>query len=191
MDVYEEGIRSGYEGARIGFGGFGIDAYKKGQKVDPSVQAAYNLNKTLEKYPEFSKDARTEIQNEFVTFPDIAFINLEALASVLNFLKIYPNPTPEQFRDNIIIEYFTRLMPDKPLSNDDRSRLILRLKAQFIKYIVAIKNFREMRDEEYDQRNGEQQKQQGQERQQGNDEDQDEENPGDKYGEEEYEQDDE
>lgn len=148
MDVYEEGVRSGYAGARVGMGGFGIDSYKKGQKVDPKIQAAYNLNKTLEKYPEFTKDARTEIQNEFSTFPDIAFVNLEAFAAVLNFLKIYPNPTPAQFRDEIILEYFTRLMPDKITSSDERLRLILRLKAQFIKYIVAIKNFRESRDEE-------------------------------------------
>ena len=148
MDVYEEGVRSGYAGARVGMGGFGIDAYKKGQKVDPKIQAAYNLNKTLEKYPEFSKDARTEMQNEFSSFPDIAFVNLEAFAAVLNFLKVYPNPKPEQFRDEIILEYFTRLIPDKAITSDERLRLILRLKAQFIKYIVAIKNFRESRDEE-------------------------------------------
>lgn len=148
MDVYEERIVSGFAGARVGIGGFGIDAYKKGQKVDPKVQAVYNLNKTLEKYPEFTKDARTELQNEFLSFPDITFVNLEAFAAVLNFLKIYPNPKPEDFRDEIILEYFTRLIPDKINTPDDRLRLIIRLKAQFVKYIVAIKNFRETRDED-------------------------------------------
>ena len=68
MDVYEEGVRSGYAGARVGMGGFGIDVYKKGQKVDPKIQAAYNLNKTLEKYPEFSKDARKKFKMNLALF---------------------------------------------------------------------------------------------------------------------------
>ena len=147
MDVYEENVRSGYEGARVGFGGFGIDAYKKGQKVDPNVQAAYNLNKTLEKYPEFTKDARTQIQNEFVNFPDIQYVNLEAFSSVLNFLRTYPHPTPNEFRDEIIVEYFSRLLPDKPMTKEEKARIILRLKAQFIKYIVAINEFRQREDQ--------------------------------------------
>ena len=185
MDVYEEGIKSGFEGARVGFGGFGIDAYKKGQKVDPKVQAAYNLNKTLEKYPDFTKDLRTQIQNEYVNFPDIQFVNLETFASVLNFLRQYPNPTPNEFRDEVILEYFSRILPDKVMSVDDKARLILRLKAQFIKYIVAIKSFQEKLSEsgiEYEREDFT--IQEGLEERL---EESEEEKSGTKYGEEEYE----
>lgn len=144
MDYYEEKIVSEFTGKpRTTFGGFGFDKYKLGERVDPRYQAAYNLNKTLEKYPEFTKEARMDIQNEFVNFPDIAVVNLEAIASVLNFLKLYPDPKPEHFRDEIIVEYFSRLIPDKKLTEEQRAKLIIRLKAQFLKYIVAIKVFRE------------------------------------------------
>lgn len=143
MDVYEEKIVSGYEGrVRGGAAGFGFEKYRRGEKVDPKQQAVYYLNKVLEKYPEFTKEARTEIQLEFANFPNIAVVNLEALAAVLNFLKMYPNPTPEDFKDEIILEFFERLIPDKPISSEEKGRLIIRLKAQFLKYIVAIKTFR-------------------------------------------------
>lgn len=144
MDVYEEGIRTGFEGgaARVGFEGFGFQRFRRGEKIDPRLQAAYNLNKTLEKYPEFTKEARTEIQNEFANFPNLNVLNLEALASVLNFLKFFPEPKPEDFRDENIVEYFSRLLPDKPLPADEKARLIIRLKAQFLKYIVAVNEFR-------------------------------------------------
>src|SRR5204863_8591038 len=99
---------------------------------------AYNLYKTLEKYPEFTKDARSRYQAEFVDFPGIESMNLEALASVLTFLKNYPRPSPENFRDEVIIEYFTRLIPTKEILPEDRKRLIIKLKALFLKYIVAI-----------------------------------------------------
>lgn len=149
MDLFEEGILRGFESgvSRVGFGGFGFEKYKKGEKVEPKFQASYNLNKTLEKYPEFTKEARTEIQTEFVDFPNLHVVNLEALASVLNFLKIYPNPTPNEFKDEIIIKYFSRLFPDKDLTPEERKNLITRLKAQFLKYIVAVKNFRNSEDE--------------------------------------------
>lgn len=144
MDVYEEGIRTGFEGGggRVGFEGFGFDRFRKGEKVDPGLQAAYNLNKTLEKYPKFSKEARSEIQNEFATFPNLKSLNLEVLASVLTFLKFFPEPKPVDFEDENIIDYFSRLFPDKPLSTQEKARLIIRLKAQFLKYIVAIDTFR-------------------------------------------------
>ena len=155
MDLFEEEVRGGYdpkEGfSRIAFGGFGIEKYKRGERVDPKVQAAYNLNKTLEKYPEFTKDARMQIQAEFSKFPNIAVMNLETIAAVLNFLRFYPNPTPNEFKDDIIVEFFSRLLPDKSISSTERQNLIIRLKAEFLKYIQAILAFRSEETEEIEE----------------------------------------
>ena len=152
MDVYKEGIRRGYdpkEGfARVTARGFGFDKYRRGEKIDPKEQAAYNLNKILEKYPDFTKEARSEIQSEFVKFPTIATINLEALASVLSFLKYHPNPKPAHFKDENILPYFSRLIPVKQMPSEDLQIYIIRLKAEFLKYIIAINAFREQYENE-------------------------------------------
>lgn len=143
MDVYEERVVQTYDGGgkRVAFGGLGLDKIKTGERIDPRIQAAYNLNKTLEKYPEFTKDARNRIQDEFVDFPAITTVNLELLASVLDFLRNHPEPTPQDFTDDVITEYFTRLYPDKATPSE-RSRMNIRLKAHFLRYIVAINEFR-------------------------------------------------
>jgi len=150
MDVYEEGIRTGFEGgaARVGFEGFGFERFRKGEKVDPGLQAAYNLSETLKKYPGITKEERTEIQNEFAPFPNLKNLNLEVLASVLTFLKFFPEPKPEDFEDDNILDYFSRLIPDKPLSSSEKARLYIRLKAQFLKYIVAVNTFRRGEEDE-------------------------------------------
>jgi hypothetical protein len=115
MDVFEEGIRREYEPfreegpSRIGF----AKGFRGRQKVDPRVQAAYNLNKKLEKYPDFTKEARQNLQNEFEGYNDLPVVNLETFAAVLSFLKDYPNFTPEQFKDDTVVQYFTRLLPTK------------------------------------------------------------------------------
>lgn len=141
MDVQEEGIRKDYEfeeKSRVGF-----EAGRVGRmKVSPSELAAYNLYKTLEKYPEFTKEARTTIQNEFINFPGLESINLEVFSSVLTFLKTYPKPSPENFKDETIVEYFSRLLPIREISGEEKKRLIIKLKAMFLKYIVAIYSYR-------------------------------------------------
>ena len=166
MDIFEEGVRTGYEpskgGYRVGYSGFEFDKYKKGQKVDPKFLAAYNLNKTLEKYPEFTKEARTEIQNEFTDFPDLAVMNLETLASVLFFLKYHPKPVPKDFSDENIVEYFSRLIPDK-ITSTEKERYIIRLKAQFLKYIRAINTYRSSLEFEEEEEQEEQPSQYGEE----------------------------
>ena len=134
--MYEGGSRVGFEQGRVGR-----------MKVPVNELAAYNLYKTLEKYPEFTKEARSRIQTEFVDFPGIETISLEVLSSVLTFLKNHPKPTPENFRDENIIEYFTRLFPTKEISVEERKRLIIKLKALFLKYIVAIGAFRSERED--------------------------------------------
>jgi hypothetical protein len=149
MNYFEEGVKSGYDagekGSRVGYE-IGFKPGPGRVKVDPSVLAAYKLNKILEKYPEITKDARNQIQSEFEGFTDLPVLNLEAFASVLTFLRDYPNPTPNEFKDEIIAQYFVRLLPVKEISSEERKRLIIRLKAQFLKYIVAIKNYRESFD---------------------------------------------
>ena len=134
--MYEGGSRVGFEQGRVGR-----------MKVPPNELAAYNLYKTLEKYPEFTKEARSRFQAEFVDFPGIETMSLEVLSSVLTFLKNHPKPTPENFRDENISEYFTRLFPTKEISAEERKRLIIKLKSLFLKYIVAIFSFRAERED--------------------------------------------
>ena len=148
MDIYKEELVTEYEGTgRTGYKGFGFEKFRTGEKVEPKYQAAYNLNKTLEKYPGFTKEARSEIQEEFVDFPDLHVLNLEVLASVLDFLRLIPQPTPEDFRDEVIGVYFERLIPTKPITSAEKTLIYIRLKAQFLKYIVAILNFRTSEEE--------------------------------------------
>ena len=137
--MYEGGSRVGFEQGRVGR-----------MKVPPNELAAYNLYKTLEKYPEFTKEARSRFQAEFVDFPGIETMSLEVLSSVLTFLKNHPKPTPENFRDENISEYFTRLFPTKEISVEERKRLVIKLKSLFLKYIVAIFSFRAEREDEGD-----------------------------------------
>ena len=144
----EEEIKKDYEpfegGSRVGF-----DMGRVGRvKVSPNELAAYNLYKILERYPEFSKEYRSRIQTEFVDFPGLDSMNLEALASVLTYLKTYPQPSPESFRDEIISEYFTRLLPTKEVTGEEKKRLLIKLKSLFLKYIVAIYSFRASENED-------------------------------------------
>jgi hypothetical protein len=149
MDVYDEKIVQGFTGSskRVAFGGLGLDKIKTGERIDPRVQAAYNLNKTLEKYPDFTKEARNQIQADYLDCPGIATVNLELLASVLNFLKDYPEPTPDDFRDSVITEYFTRLYPTKTLNSSEKNQMNIRIKAAFLRYIVAVQSFNQADNE--------------------------------------------
>lgn len=139
MEIEQEVFAETYEGGRIGFA-------QLSRKRDPQSLAAFNLQRTLEKYPAFTKEARQDIQNEFSDFPDLPVLNLEMLASVLDFLKDHSTPTPADFEDDVILEYFSRLLPDK-LNPKERERVIIRLKASFLRYIRAISSFRR-RDED-------------------------------------------
>lgn len=147
MDVFEEGIRRGYETGRGKTNRVGFETGQIGRrKVAPSELAAYNLYKILEKYPEFTKEGRMAAQDEFSGFNDLAVMNLETVASVLTFLKIYPDPTPEEFKDEVIVKYFDRLLPTKAISAEERAKLIVRIKAVFLKYIRAIRSYRASRE---------------------------------------------
>ena len=112
MDVFEEGISKSYEpikdiGSRVGF-----ERGRVGRvKVSPSELAAYNLYKVLEKYPEYTKEARGQIQNYYKDFDGLETMNLPIFASVLSFLKRYPNPSPDSFKDENIMEFFINFIP--------------------------------------------------------------------------------
>ena len=145
MDIFEERIVRGYEpikeGNRVGFEMGRVGRFK----VKPSVLAAYNLFKVLEKYPEFTKEARGQNQKYYEDMEGLETMNLEAFASVLTFLKNYPAPTPENFEDATILQYFSRLLPKKEVP--DKANIILRLKVQFLKYIVAINTYKQEKEE--------------------------------------------
>ena len=174
MDVFKEKIRTDYEpirqmGSRLGF--------EKGRvgrvKVSPAELAAYNLYKVLEKYSEyFTKEARSQIQEQYKDFENLETINLEVFDSVLAFLKNHPKPTKEDFRDEVILQYFSRLLPSSTIG---REKNILRLKAEFVKYYVAIANFNAKKEEEYKEYEDEYE-----------DEDEEEENEEDQYEDEDY-----
>jgi hypothetical protein len=105
----------------------------------------YYLLKTLEKYPNyFTKEGRYEVQTEYADFPDLGNLNLDVFVSVLIFLRDYPEPKPEYFRDDIIVKYFEDLLPKE--KQGERKRLIIRMKAQFLKYLRAITSFRQERE---------------------------------------------
>ena len=149
MDVFEEGISKSYEpikdiGSRAGF-----ERGRVGRvKVSPSELAAYNLYKVLEKYPEYTKEARGQIQNYYKDFDGLETMNLPIFASVLSFLKRYPNPSPDSFKDENIMEFFINFIPEDA---QDKKRLVTRLKAQFLKYIVAIKTYQSEKEEIFEE----------------------------------------
>lgn len=138
MEIFEEKIVSDFERTkegrtRVGFG----EKRLTGQEI-----AGYNLFKALEKYPDFTKEARFDLQEEFVDFKDLGVLNLDTFAAVLAFLKLYPEPTPKNFEKDVL-PYFSRLLPSRKISPEEKKRLTIRLKAQFVKYIRAINLFRE------------------------------------------------
>lgn len=139
MDLFEETVRKEYEPIREK-GRLGIT---KGNKLDPYVLAKHRLGESLKKYQDFSKADRKNLQDEFSGFVDLPVLNLETFAAVLSFLKDFPSPTPDNFVDDIISPYFTRLLPTKNISPQEKKELFIRLKAQFLKYIVAIYTYRE------------------------------------------------
>ena len=143
MEFFEETIQTGFEPSGIKRVGF-ADGPRR--KLTPNEIAGNRLLKTLEKYPDFTQDARIDIYNEFIDFPDLPVINLETFVAVLAFLKRYPQPVKKNFSDKNILPYFSRLMPTKKISSEEKERIILRLKAEFIKYVIAIGNYR--REEE-------------------------------------------
>jgi hypothetical protein len=140
MQPYEQKIQTGYE--QIKGGKRSAFEQERGRfKFSPS----YYLLKTLEKYPnDFTKEGRYEIQTEYEDFPDLGILNLDVFVSVLLFLRKYPEPKPEHFKDEIIVKYFSfNETPDK--------RMIIRMKAQFLKYLRAITSFRQEREARFEE----------------------------------------
>ncbi len=112
------------------------------QGLTPGELAGWKLNQELEKYPEFTKENREDLQNEFTDMPGIRTMNMKVLAAVLAFLKAINNKvTPNMFSDTIIRPYLSRLLPID-VSRQKLNRLKLRYKAQFLIYIRAIELFR-------------------------------------------------
>ena len=139
MDFFEETLTSDFEmtkegQSRLGFG-------RLSQTMSPNEKAAFELYKTLENYGEFTQQARRQIQNEFVDFDDLSVLNMETMSAVLSFLHFNPDLLVEDFKDKNIVNYFQRLLPNN-ISSTEKKRLIIRLKAEFIKYIIAIKQHR-------------------------------------------------
>ena len=141
MDIFEEGVRREYEprkgGGRVARTSFENLKYKK----DPKFLAAYNLNKALERFPAFTSDARSLLQNEFTELPDLPTTNLNLLASVLDFLRKYPNPKPKHFTYEILKPYFFEFLIEK-MSKDEREQYFIRFKAYFLKYLVIVNQYR-------------------------------------------------
>ena len=112
--------------------------------MTPNELAAWKLNQALEKYPEFTKEARENTQNEFVDMPDLRTMNMKLLAATINFLRSINNqPTPASFTDEIIIPHMNQLLPTDTTDQEEIRRLIIRFKAQILMYIRAIQIFRE------------------------------------------------
>ena len=138
--------RKGDEAARFGRG----DAQLGGagrlnrRHMTPNELAAWKLNQALEKYPNFTKEARENAQNEFVDMPGLRTMNMKLFAATLNFLQSINNqPTPTSFTDEVIIPHMSQLINIEKINQEDTRRLIIRFKAQILMYIRAIQLFRE------------------------------------------------
>ncbi len=142
--------RRGEQQARFGrgpsqMGGAHGDIHRQltRRHMSPNELASWKLNQALEKYPIFTEDARQNYQNEFVDMPGLRTMNMKVLAATLSFLRSINNkPTPDTFKDNIILPHLNLLLPTKEISPDERKRLIIRFKAQLLIYIQAIEIFR-------------------------------------------------
>lgn len=141
--------RRGEQQARFGRGGSvmkgggGIHKQLTRKRMSPNEFAAWKLNQALSKYPIFTEEGRQNLQEEFSNMPELRTMNVNVLAATLSFLQsIGNNPTPDTFRDEIILPHISLLLPNKEMDNDERQRLIIRFKAQILTYIVAISIFR-------------------------------------------------
>lgn len=114
------------------------------RNMTPNELAAWKLNQAMEKYPEFTKDARENAQNEFVSMPSLRTMNMKTLAATLSFLNgIKNNVTPNSFKDETILPYMKELINLDKVDQEETKRLIIRYKAQMLMYIRAIQLFRE------------------------------------------------
>lgn len=111
--------------------------------MTPNELAGWKLNQALEKYPEFTKDAREDAQNEFTGMPGLRTMNMKLFAATLNFLRGVGNVTPNSFKDETIIPYMNQLINIDKKDQEETKRLIIRYKAQILMYIRAIQIFRE------------------------------------------------
>jgi len=110
--------------------------------MSPNELAAGDLAKALEKYPIFTKEARQNLQNEFTDMPSLRTMNMDVLAATLSFLHSVNNqPTPETFKDEIILPHINLLVPTNK-GNEEIQRLRTRFKAELLTYIRTIQLFR-------------------------------------------------
>ena len=138
--------RKGDEAARFGRGEarLGGAGRLNRRNITPNEMAAWKLNQALEKYPNFTKEAREDAQNEFVDMPGLRTMNMKLFATTLDFLKSINNqPTPDSFRDDVIIPHMSQLVNVEKINQEETRRLIIRFKAQMLMYIRAIQIFRE------------------------------------------------
>ena len=137
---FEPERRKGDQPARFGRG-------RPRGPMTPNEQAALNLSKALEDYPEFTKEAREMYKEEFTDMPSLRTMNMKVMAATLSFLRgIDDQATPDNFKDDVIVPYLEKLLP--PVSSDpekemERQRLIIRYKAQLLMYIIAINDYRQ------------------------------------------------
>jgi len=140
----EQQARFGRGASQMGGGIGGIHRQITRRQMTPNEMAAWDLNRSLEKYPVFTSEARSDIQNEFVRMEGLRTMNMKTLAATLSFLRAVDNqPTPNSFRDEIIGPHISLLLPAGDMNPEDRARLTIRFKAQILIYIRAILNFRQ------------------------------------------------
>ena len=137
--------RRGEQQARFGRGGgrmTGAPGGVRRQMMTPNEMAAWKLNQALTSHGNFTAEARQQAQNEFVEMPVLRTMNMKVLAATLSFLQDVIDPTPANFRDEVILPYIEGLLPTN-LKPQDRQRLIIRFKAQILTYVKAIRLYRE------------------------------------------------
>ena len=147
---FEPERRKGDQPARYGLG-LGIagavgETRKLGRKaMSPEQLAAWKLYQELENFPVFTKQARQGLLEELTNLPNLRSMNMKALAATLSFLQTVKSPTVNSYKDRIILPHIEKVLPLKQMSSEERTRLIVRYKAQILRYVKAIQNYRSNR----------------------------------------------
>lgn len=103
----------------------------------PVDRALINLKKALSQHHEI-QDVKFLVE-KYSRMPNIYSINPKLFALTLAFMVKYPNPSPEEFKDQVILPYIDRLISDK-----QNQELILKYKESILRYVILINDFDKM-----------------------------------------------
>lgn len=117
---------------------------KRREDRTPLETSLYNINKALETYfPAFNEEERQDIQNQYSQMTVIKTMNPKAFAATVAFITNNPidRLSADKFKDENILQYINPVLSTK-IKEDDLQKIRTRYKAQILRYIRAILNYR-------------------------------------------------